>query len=302
MCSEKENTASQLSRGVRVTVLGAITNIALAALKIAVGWIAHSWALVADGIHSLTDLATDILVAFALIAGNRPKDEGHPYGHKKIETLTEIIVGLCLAGGALVIALGSVKALYRGMPVEPLPAALVVAGVSVAVKEFLYRYTIAANTTGSDAMLANAWHHRSDALTSLGVLATLVIVKFFPRLWVLDPLACIAISVVVGKIGLGVAYRAAARIVDSAPAPEIVGRIEATVQSHPGVRGLHKLRTRYLGSQIIADLHILVDPELTVREGHAIATEVEKAIKSELENIYDVTVHVEPALPEKVRE
>ena len=147
----------------------------------------------------------------------------------------------------------------------------------------------------SNSLIANAWHHRSDALTSIAVLAAIALAKIHPVLLVLDPLACIGISVLVGKIGIDITYKAFRRLIDTAPEPETIERIRSVAVSNQKVHGLHNVRARYIGGQIIADLHIEVDPMLSVQEGHAIASEVEKAISAELGNVYDITVHVEPS-------
>lgn len=298
MVTQTGKTEPGHSTGVRATALGATINIVLAILKIWVGLAGRSRALVADGVHSLSDLATDFVVVFGLIVGSRPKDKDHLYGHKRIETLSEIIVGLCLLVVAVLMVIDAVRTLLDPAPQQPSVAALVIAAVSVVTKELLYRYTLqVSEKIASRAMFANAWHHRSDALSSLVVLVSLTLIKIHPPLWVMDPLACIAISIVIAKVGSDVVYPAVRHIVDTAPKIEIVERISAAATSHPEVVGIHKLRARYLGAQIIADLHILVDPGLTVKEGHSIASEVEEAINRELDNIYDVTVHVEPATP-----
>jgi len=296
MEAQTVKTKPGYSAGLRATAVAAATNIVLSALKIGVGLAGHSQALVADGVHSLSDLGTDIVVVFGLVVGSRPGDTDHPYGHRRIETLSEIIVGLCLLGVALLMAADALDTLQGPTPQNPSAAALAIAALSVVSKELLFRYTRqVSEKTGSRALLANAWHQRSDALSSMVVLVSLALLKIHPPLWVLDPLACIGISFVIVKVSFSVIYPAMRHIVDTAPEPEIVERIGAAATSHPSVEGVHKLRTRYLGRQIIADLHILVDPGLTVSQGHSIASEVEEAITGEIDNIYDVTVHVEPA-------
>ncbi|MBN2290762.1 MAG: cation transporter [Candidatus Glassbacteria bacterium] len=299
MESSTGETGQALQAGIKATVVGAAVNILLTVLKIWVGLAGRSRALVADGVHSLSDLATDVVVVFGIIVGAKPRDVTHPYGHKRFETLSEVVVGLCLLGVAVLMSMDAVKALAGRSSEQPSAVALAIAALSVVSKEVLYRYTRrVSDRTGSRALLANAWHHRSDALSSLVVLASLALLKVYPPLWVLDPLACIGISVVIAKVAFDVSYPALRHIVDTAPEPGILERISAAATSHPCVLGIHKLRARYLGSQIIADLHIQVNPGLTVEQGHTIASEVEKSISRELDNIYDVTVHVEPAQPE----
>ena len=174
--------------------------------------------------------------------------------------------------------------------------ALVIAAVSVGAKEWLYRATVRlGRKLESGALVANAWHHRSDALTSVFALAAIALAKIHPSMIILDPVASIGVSLLVGKVGVDIAGAAFHGIIDTAPDPKTVERIREVTVNLDGVHGVHKVRARYLGVQIIADLHIKVDPWISVHEGHSIASEVETAICRELGNVYDVTVHVEPA-------
>jgi len=290
------NDIEKPAEGLRITAIGAVVNILLSAIKITGGLTGHSRALVADGFHSLSDLSTDLVVALGLFFGARPRDECHPYGHKKIETVAEAVSGAILFVFAVWMAVSSSRALLGGELIEPSYAALTIAVASVASKEWLYRRTVElGRKLQSNSLIANAWHHRSDALTSIAVLAAIALAKIHPVLLVLDPLACIGISVLVGKIGIDITYKAFRRLIDTAPEPETIERIRSIAVSNQKVHGLHNVRARYIGGQIIADLHIEVDPMLSVQEGHAIASEVEKAISAELGNVYDITVHVEPS-------
>jgi cation diffusion facilitator family transporter len=290
-----KNDIGRPGEGLRITAIGAVLNILLSAVKIAGGLLGHSRALVADGFHSLSDLSTDFVVALGLFYGARPRDADHPYGHKKIETVAEGVSGVILLAFAIWMAISAGQALFGGELIEPSYATLAIAFVSVASKEWLYRRTAElGRKLQSSALIVNAWHHRSDALTSLAALGAIGLAKIHPVLLVFDPLSCIGISVLVGKIGIDISYKAFRRLIDTAPEPEIIERIRAVASSNKKVLGLHNIRARYIGGQIIADLHIEVDPMLSVQEGHSIASEVEKAISAELGNIYDITVHVEP--------
>ena len=289
------NEIGRPAEGLRITAIGAVLNILLSGVKIAGGLLGNSRALVADGFHSLSDLSTDIIVALGLFYGSRPRDACHPYGHKKIETVSEVLSGVVLLVFAIIMAVAAGDALQGGELTEPSFAVLIIAAVSVVSKEWLYRRTLElGRKLQSQALVVNAWHHRSDALTSLAALAAIGLAKVHPALLVLDPLACIIISVLVGKIGFNITYRAFRRLIDTAPEPEIIERIRSVAFENKNVHGLHNLRARYIGGQIIADLHIEVDPWLSVEEGHTIASEVEKAISNVLGNVYDITVHVEP--------
>lgn len=288
------------SSGVMETATGAVVNILLSGFKIWIGLISGSQALVADGVHSLSDLATDIVVLWGIFASRKPYDQEHPYGHKRLETISEMVVGVVLFLVAVYLFWSAVKNIKSGRDLNPSVIAISIAVVSVIAKEILYRYTLrVSRSTRNQALLANAWHHRSDAITSLIVVITLLAARINHNLWILDPVAGIALAVLIGKIGITIAYQASEKVADRAPDPETVEKIRKATLSQEGVRGLHKLRTRYLGSDIIADLHILVDPNITVEAGHTIAWEVEKRIKGELSDVCDVTVHVEPELKGK---
>lgn len=289
------NDIGRPSEGLRITAIGAIANILLSVAKIAGGLLGHSRALVADGFHSLSDLSTDLVVGLGLFYGSQPRDACHPYGHKKIETAAEGFTGAILLVFAIWMVISAGQVFFDGKLIEPSFTVLVIAVASVISKEWLYQRTAAlGRKLQSQALIVNAWHHRSDALTSLAALVAISLAKIHPMLLVLDPLACIGISVLVGKIGFDISYKALRWLIDTAPEPEIIERIRSVTFGNQKVLGLHNIRARYIGGQIIADLHIEVDPSLSVEEGHSIASEVEKAISLELGNIYDITVHVEP--------
>ncbi len=287
------------SSGLGISALGAVINILLAAAKVSAGIFGNSRALVADGLHSLSDLATDAVVALGLYYGNRPYDTDHPYGHKKIETLAELITGGLLMAFAVWMVVSSVKALDQPSLPAPSLLTLIISAVSIAAKEWLFRATHRlGRKLESGALVANAWHHRSDAMTSVVTLVAIAGARLHPSLVILDPLASIGVSLLVGKVGVDIARAAFHGIIDTAPEPRVIERIWDVSVAQEGVRGLHKVRARYLGAQIIADLHIKVDPRISVLEGHRIASAVEAAIRDELGNLYDVTVHVEPMVPD----
>ncbi len=285
-----------MSSGLGISALGAAINILLSAAKVTAGIYGNSRALVADGLHSLSDLATDAVVALGLYYGNRPYDANHPYGHQKIETLAELVTGGLLVAFAVWMVFSSVKALGQPSLATPSALALVISAVSIVAKEWLYRATArVGRKLQSGVLVANAWHHRSDAITSTFTLAAIAGARLHPSLVVLDPLASIGVSVLVGKVGVDIARAAFHGIIDTAPEPRVIESIWDVSIAQDGVLGLHKVRARYLGSQIIADLHIKVNPLISVQEGHRIASAVEEAIFKELGNVYDITVHVEPA-------
>ncbi|HLA38546.1 MAG TPA: cation diffusion facilitator family transporter [Candidatus Glassbacteria bacterium] len=289
------NLSKNAHRGIRFTLFGAFLDSGLAVAKILVGVYGHSRAMIADGLHSLSDLVTDVVVALGLYYGDRPYDQNHPYGHKKIETVAEMTSGIMLIGLGVYLIVEAVQALTGDKIEEPSGLALLVAVFGIISKEWLYRATIRlGKQIDSAVLIANAWNHRSDVFTTFVALVALILAKIHPALVIFDPLACIVISILVGKVGIDIALEAFRGVIDTAPDQQVIERIRSVTIGNRQVHGLHKVRARRLGQQIIADLHIEVDPALTVQEGHSIASEVERAISSELGNVYDVTVHVEP--------
>lgn len=278
----------------RVTLVGAAVNLVLAVIKILVGVVGHSEALIADGVHSLSDLLSDGLVYYAARHSRNKPDDRHPYGHGRFETVATMGLGglLILVGGGIVWdAVERMLAPERLM--APAVVVLVVAGVSVASKEVLYHYTLrTGRRLRSEMLKANAWHHRSDAVSSIvvfvGVLGTLAGLNY------LDAVAAVLVGVMVGKIGWDLSRGAAAELVDVGLDPEQVAEIRNQILSIGGVRDTHMLRTRRLGGVAAADVHVLVDPHISVSEGHMISLMVERRLKHNVDEVEDVTVHIDP--------
>ncbi len=281
----------------RVTFLGVGINAVLIGIKLGVGIGVGSLALVADGLHSLLDLFTDGLVFVGIWFGRRPPDKGHPYGHGKAETLAGNILSLVLvAGGAAVLAEGLRR---LGGPSHPpaLPL-LLVAALSLGTKEILYRITRSvARSTGSPALEVNAWHHRSDAFSSGAVLlgGAAVSLGFGGG----DAVASLGVGVIMIYVGIRYLLRTYHELLEGGISPQEEARIVASLRGIPGIRGWHALRARKVGRVVVVDLHITVDPTLSVREAHEIATEVERRIAAALGEA-SVTVHVEPDEPAEI--
>jgi len=277
-----------------VTVAGAVVDLFLGCAKVVVGMSAGSQALVADGVHSFSDLATDFLVLFAAKHAHRQADTEHPYGHGRIETVATVVLGVSLMVVALGISYDAVRRLLQPeLLLQPGPLALVVALVSVAAKEIIYQYTArAAKRLRSKMLLANAWHSRSDAISSIvvviGVLGTMA---GFPYL---DALAAVAVALMIAKIGWDLLSKSVQELIDTALGPKEVEAIRDTIMLVNGVRACHMLRTRHSGSDVLADVHILVDPALSVSEGHQIGEAVRKRLIETNEDVTDVTVHIDP--------
>ena len=278
----------------KVTLIGAVVDLLLGVAKVVVGVTAGSQALVADGIHSFSDLATDFLVLFAAKHAHREADTEHPYGHGRIETVATVVLGVALVLVAVGIGYDAVRRLLdQDLLLHPGWLALAVAGVSVLSKEAIYQYTArAARRLRSKMLLANAWHSRSDAISSIivmiGVLGTMAGYPY------LDAMAAIAVGLLIAKIGWDLLWKSLQELIDSALDPEQVEAIRKTIMAVDGVRACHMLRTRHSGSDALVDVHILVDPVLSVSEGHQIGEAVRGRLLKTMEDVSDVTVHIDP--------
>ena len=290
---------AQLKRDVRgretrkVAVVSGVVNLFLSLAQIAIGLLANSAALVADGIHSASDLLSDVLVWFASRHAAQAPDKAHPYGHARFETAATLGLGVILMLVALGIVInGFERLLDTGRPV-PGALALVVAAGGILAKESLYWYTIAVSRRlKSELLRANAWHHRSDALSSVVVLIGVggAVLGFTS----MDALAAIVVGVMVAKIGWDLAWGAMTELVDTALDDDQVSDARNVITAIDGVRSVHMLRTRRHGSEASADVHVLVAPNLSVSEGHMISQAVEDQLVDNIEAITDVTVHIDP--------
>ncbi len=289
-----EGVTRFLGTGEWVTLGGSLVNLVLVGIKLAAGVLGGSAALVADAIHSLSDLASDLVVLVGYRVGRLPEDEDHPYGHGKVETLATVSVGVMLVAVGLGMGWAAVSDLAAGQyDTTPGRVALAAAALSVVVKEALYHYTArVARDADSRLLLANAWHHRSDALSSVAALVGVAGARWgWP--W-MDPAAAGLVCVFVVKVGWDLGYRAVRDLVDSSPEPDLLEELERVIRSVEGVRGLHDLKARRLGKDILVDVDVEVDPELNVIQGHDVAREVRSALLHRVRNVRDAMVHVEP--------
>ncbi len=277
----------------RVTLVGAGVNLLLAVVKTIVGISAQSAALVADGIHSFSDLMSDALVWLASRHAAEGPDEQHPYGHGRFETAATLGLGILLMLIALGIVWEALERTWAGEHLIPDSMALWAAGFSILANEGLYWYTLAAaRRVKSDMLRANAWHHRSDAVSSIVVL---IGVGGAMLGWpYLDALAAIIVGVMVAKIGWELGWGAMEELVDTALDKDSIARARAVILAIDGVTSIHMLRTRRHGPEAAADVHVQVKPRLSVSEGHMISQMVEDLLKEEVDAITDVTVHVDP--------
>lgn len=287
----------------RVTWVGFWVNAILMVLKIAIGFYGHSDALVADGVHSLSDFATDLIVLLFVSIAYKSADSGHPYGHGKFETFAALIIGVILLGVAIGIGnsgLRSVIASAHGeMPPRPDLWTLAVAVISILAKELLFRYTIrASRTVGSQSLRANAYHHRSDAVSSIATLAGISAAYFLGDSWrILDPIASMLIAVFIAVSAIQICLPAINELLEKSLSPSRIDKVESIIEGIAGVKAFHRLRTRRNGHSVIIDVHIKVDPDITVSAGHDIASAVEKALHEEFDNDIITNIHVEPFRP-----
>ena len=284
----------------KVTIVGSIINMLLLVAKFVAGIVGHSAAMIADALHSLSDFVTDIIVVLFVRISGKPADECHDYGHGKYETLATIIVGIALFGVGIGICAGGVKdiiGVIRGQMLEaPGMIALVAAAVSIVVKEILYRYTIKVGKRyDSQAVVANAWHHRSDAFSSIGVLIGIAGAIFLGEQWrVLDPIAAIVVSLFIVKVAFDLIKPALDELLERSLPAEVEQRIEQIILSVEGVSSPHHLRTRRIGSVYAIEIHIRMDGNLTLHEAHRITTTVERRLKAEFGEATHIGIHTEP--------
>ena len=278
----------------RLTLIGGVLDLFLGFVKVLVGYIGNSQALIADGIHSLSDLITDILVLVATKHSAQAADEGHPYGHDRIQTL----VSLALAGSLGIIAIVIAwDAVIRIVSPESLLLPgfwpLAVAAISVVSKEGYFQYVVRHPSAATSRMLyANAWHSRSDALSSLAVIVGVggVLAGFA---WA-DAFAAIVVAGLLLVVAYRIGREGAEELIDSAASPVLNANMRKTILSIEGVRDSHELRTRRMADKVLADLHIRVDPLISVSEGHRIGDEVMDALKTRFPEVGDVVVHIDP--------
>lgn len=290
-----------------MTLIGTAVNALLIVLKLIAGIIGRSSAMVADAVHSLSDFVTDaIVLIFVRIAGV-PSDKGHDYGHGKYETLATLIIGFILAMAGVGLLISGIEQVVRSFNGELLPrprmVALVVAVLSIASKEWLYRYTVkVGRTTESQAVIANAWHHRSDAISSAGTLVGIAGAMFLGEQWrILDPLAAVLVSMFIIKSGYDIIRPSVSELLEASLPENQEREIRSLVMSIDGIKNVHNLRTRRIGCTIAADMHVKMDGSMSLSEAHALASRAEGAIKSRFGENTIVTIHMEPISEPQLR-
>ena len=284
----------------KVTLLGGAVNVVLLVFKFVAGIVGHSAAMVADAVHSLSDFVTDVIVLIFVHISGKPKDKSHDYGHGKFETLATTVVSMSLlvvAAGILYSGVMKIVAWANGAQLEaPGMLALWAALLSIVLKEATFRYSmVKARQLNSQAVEANAWHHRSDALSSVGTAIGIGGAIFLGERWtVLDPVASVIVGLFIVKVSLELLWVGIGDLMEQSLPDEVETEILRLSASVPGVSDPHELRTRRIGNHYAIELHILVDGELPLREAHEKASQVEKLLRSHYGEETHIAVHVEP--------
>ena len=296
----KKMKTERVKAAKRVTWVGFFLNLLLSLGKIIAGIFGKSSAMVADGLHSLSDFVTDLIVIIFLGISAKEKDENHKYGHGKFETFATLLISITLLIVSIgILYEGATKVIYslKGNLIEqPTYIALIAAIISIIIKELLYQYTIhIGRKIESDTVIANGWHHRSDAFSSIGTLIGITGAMFLGEKWrILDPIASVVVSIFIFKVGIDLAKPAIQELLENALPKEIEDRITQTILDTEGIKSMHNLKTRKSGNTYIIDVHIHVDKELSVLLAHDIATEVESRIRQIYGNNTQISTHIEP--------
>ena len=294
---EKESREKQIYR---VTIVGSIANFFLLVFKFVAGILGQSSAMIADAVHSLSDFVTDIIVLVFVKVSAKPKDPGHDYGHGKYETLATAIIGIVLlmvGTGIFWNGLNQILAFYRGEKLgSPDLIALIAALASIVVKEILYRYSvIVGHKVQSQAVVANAWHHRSDAFSSIGTALGIAGAIFLGKDWrVLDPIAAVIVSIFIVKVSIQLLIPCLNDLLERSLPEETEKEIITIINEDPQIKDPHNLRTRRIGNDFAIEVHIRLRPDMTVQEAHVVATGIENRLRAKYGLRTHVAVHVEP--------
>lgn len=295
-----EDKNSRVRSIYRVTVIGFAINLLLSAAKLVAGIFGRSSAMVADAVHSISDLATDVVVLLFVKISAKPQDACHKYGHGKYETIASIIIALALGAVGVGICINGaekIAAVVRGEQIaKPEFIALIAAAVSILAKEWLYRYTVkVGRQTDSPAVIANAWHHRSDALSSIGTLIGIGCAYLLGGKWVIaDPIAAIVVAAMILKVAIDLLRKGFDELVEGALPSNVEEEIIRIVTEDAAISHPHNLRTRRIGSSIAIEVHIRVDGDMSVRESHSLTESIERRLRERFGESTMIAIHVEP--------
>ena len=284
----------------KVTLVGSAGNVALLAFKFAAGVLGHSSAMIADAIHSLSDFITDVVLLAFVHMSAKPQDEDHDYGHGKYETFATLIIGLAIMAAATGIIISGVDKLVDWVGGRQLAApgwlALAAALLSIVVKEVMYRYTVRrGKALDSPALVANAWHHRSDALSSIGAAVGIGGAILLGNRWtVLDPLASVVVGLMLLKVAIGLLRSSVGELTEHSLSSEVEKEIEDIICSYPDVSDPHNLRTRRIGNRFAIEVHVRMDGNTTLTAAHNRATAIEQRIRQRFGKQTQISIHMEP--------
>lgn len=284
----------------RTTLVGSVANLLLVVFKFVAGIVGHSAAMIADAVHSLSDFITDIIVVIFVAISGKPEDEDHDYGHGKYETLATAVIGIILFFVGVGILISGIKAIIGALQGEPLQTpsllALIAAVISIVVKEVLYHYTVKrGKALGSSSVVANAWHHRSDALSSIGTAIGIGGAVFLGEQWrILDPIAAVIVSLFIIKVAVELSKPCIEELLERSLPAEMEQKILDIILSTPQVSSPHHLRTRRIGSYIAIEVHIRMDGQTSLSEAHQVASDIERRLKAEFGESTHIGIHMEP--------
>ena len=279
----------------KVTWIGLAVNLMLAGFKFVAGIIGTSQTLIADAIHSLSDSTTDMAVIVGSYYWSKPADEDHPYGHQRLETLVTIFIGCVLFAAATGIVWKAITTLHAQHDTIPGKIALVAAAVSIVTKEIIYRWTLAAGKrVKSSALTANAWHHRTDAISSIPALAAVGGAILLPTWMFLDHVGAVAVSIFIFQAAFKIIWPGLREMMETGASRETCKKIERIAHTNPAVLKVHGIRSRFIGNNLQVDMQVLVDGSISVVAGHDIAEDVKARILAEGLGVLDVVIHIEP--------
>lgn len=296
-----DNATLRTQKANRITIFGSIVNVVLTALKFIAGISGHSQAMIADAIHSLSDFVTDIVVLFGMFFSKKPVDNDHRYGHGKFETISTAVIAIVLGYVGFKMGFDGVHRIMHVIqlgvfPEKPSAIAFWAAIISIAGKEILYQVTAKiGKEIESPAIIANAWHHRSDAFSSIGTAIGIGVASFVGASWtILDPIAAIVVSVFIIKVAVDILLTCIGELTDKSFSEDKLKEIEFIAESIAGISQPHNVRTRMVGKVPVIDLHVRVDASMTVQSSHILATQLEKKLRSRFGDETIATVHIEP--------
>jgi len=291
----EEKNEQNKSETRKVTIAGLVINLILTVIKIIAGYIGNSQSVIADGVHSLSDSSTDVAVLVGIKYWNQPPDSCHPYGHRRIETMVTVMIGLVLALAGIFLGYEAIEKFRSGDYVVPEGITLAVALISVVSKELLFRWTYQVGERfKSPALKANAWHHRTDCFSSIAVALAISMALIDPKWAILDPVAALAVGAFILQAAYQITTPALRELADAGASEAELKVIEKIVLEVEGVASVHALRSRFHGAGLQVDLHIQVDGGLSVRDGHEISGKAKRRLINDGPDIVDVLVHIEP--------